>query len=60
MIMLSSRGYRQGFCDGLLGRDSTNPYSWDKPLAMQNYNKGYFVGKQRRIKDKITLKVEAI
>lgn len=54
-MALTSRGYRAGFIDALLGRDSKNPYGYSNPVSMANYNKGYFTGKQRSIKDGITL-----
>lgn len=58
--MTNPQSWRQGFCDGLLGRDSKNPYDWQRPISMANYNNGFWIGKQRRIKDHIILKVEAI
>ena len=52
--------WREGYCDGLLGRDSKNPYDWKKPYAMQSYLAGYSHGKTIRHKSGITLVVEAL
>lgn len=54
---MTNRGYIAGFTDGLLGRKSSNPYSWDKPVSTMNYSKGYFIGCKRRKDDGVTLLV---
>ncbi len=50
--------YRMGFVDALLGRESTNPFGWDKALSMAQYSKGYMLGAKTRKEKQITLTIE--
>lgn len=48
--MTNGKAWREGYCDGLLGRNSNNPYKWDKAISMGSYVSGYSYGcEQRRI-----------
>ena len=50
--------YREGFCDGLLGRKSQNPYNYTQFLSMESYNKGFLRGMELRKQHRIKLIIE--
>ena len=49
---------KEGFIDGLLGRNSANPYSYAHYSSFEDYTVGYLHGMELRHQYGITLKVE--
>jgi len=47
-----------GFADGVLGRESLNPYGWEQSGHMIAYNRGFLEGKQARIDKGIIIRLE--
>lgn len=50
----------EGFCDGILGRESLNPYGYDQYRRFESYTAGFLYGMALRQQHNITLKVERI
>jgi len=55
---MSEDSFKAGFCDGVLGRKSENPYAWEQAGHMIAYNRGYGEGKQARIDKGIIIRLE--
>ncbi len=53
-----SHPWREGFCDGILGRASHNPYGFNHAFSMGDYLTGYEAGRRYRREEHIELTIE--